>query len=159
MKRVLITAGLSVLLAASAFAQAKPDFSGTWNLDLTKSDFGPTPPPDSMVLVVEHKEPALKIMSTQTSQGASISNTRNITTDGKPNANKLQTGDGAQDVTSTSKWNGNKLSTAYTLEMQGMKLGVNDSWSLSADGKVLTVMRAISTEQGDLALTTVFNKK
>lgn len=33
------------LLAGSPAAQAKPDFSGDWKLNTSKSEFGPIPPP------------------------------------------------------------------------------------------------------------------
>ena len=49
MKKSLFAAALVTLLTASATAQgAKPDFSGKWNLDVAKSDFGQAPPPESM---------------------------------------------------------------------------------------------------------------
>ena len=41
MKKFLFAAALVLLVTASATAQgAKPDFSGKWNLDVAKSDFG-----------------------------------------------------------------------------------------------------------------------
>ena len=35
------------VVAAPASAGVKPNFSGTWKLDVTKSDFGVLPPPNS----------------------------------------------------------------------------------------------------------------
>ena len=40
-----------------------------------------------------------------------------------------------------------------------MSVGMRDSWELSDDGKVLTMVREIRTPQGDFTTKTVFNKK
>jgi hypothetical protein len=160
MKRMLSTAGVIFLLAGSAVAQnATPNFSGTWNLDVAKSDFGPAPPPDSVVMVIDHKEPNLKVTTTQKGAPGDTTNESNITTDGKANVNKLRTMGGELDVNSTSTWNGKKLATTRTFEVQGMSIAMNDSWELSDDGKVMTMVREIKTPQGDFGTKMVFNKK
>lgn len=163
MKRVLVAAGLVLLFvhsAASAWTQdAKPNFSGTWNLDAAQSDFGPAPPPDSLVAVIDHKEPNVKITITQRSSMGDVTNERTFTTDGKENINKTRTMAGDADLKSTSKWDGKKLLTASKMEMPGATVALNDSWELSADGKVLTIVREIKTPQGDFATKTVYNKQ
>jgi hypothetical protein len=161
MKRILPSATLVLALGTSAWAQgAKPNFSGTWNLDTAKSDFGPMPALDSMVLVVEHNDPELKISSTQKSaQMGEITNERRITTDGKPNTNKMRNMMGEQDVTSTTTWNGSKLATAATMDFQGNKIELSDSWELSEDGKMLTLVRKLKSDDGEIAQKFVFNKK
>jgi hypothetical protein len=160
MKKALSTAAVILLLTVSALAQnAKPNFSGTWTLDVAKSDFGPAPPPDSVVMTIDHKEPSLKSTTVQKGQQGDATNEATITTDGKENVNKLSAAGMEQDVKSTSKWNGKKLTTERMLAIQGMSIGMNDAWDLSADGKVLTVVRQISTPQGDFSTTMVFNKK
>jgi hypothetical protein len=160
MKRTLSTAGVILLLAVAAVAQnATPNFSGTWNLDVAKSDFGPAPPPDSVVMVIDHKEPNLKATTMQKGSQGDTTNESNITTDGKANVNKLRTMGGELDVSSTSTWNGKKLATVRTFEVQGMSIGMNDSWELSDDGKVMTMVREIKTPQGDFGTKMVFNKK
>jgi hypothetical protein len=159
-RRTFIAAAFLLLLTAPGWAQeTKPNFSGTWTLDAAKSDFGPTPPPDSAVLIVDHKESAIKTKNTtKTAQGETV-NERSITTDGKENTNKLRTMMGEQDVKSTTTWNGNKLSTSMKVDMQGMTLDMTDSWELSEDGKVLTISRDIKTPQGDFTQKMVFNKQ
>ena len=160
MNRALSTASVILLLAVSAVAQnAAPNFSGTWNLDVAKSDFGPAPPPDSVVMVVDHKEPTIKTTTTQKSAQGDTTNDSTITTDGKENVNKLRAMGGEQDVRSTTKWNGKKLTIARTLEIQGMTISMNDSWELSDDGKVMTIVRAIGTPQGDFTTKMILNKK
>ena len=50
MMKTLLGTLVVALLAGPALAarqDAKPDFSGTWVLDINKSDFGQMPPPQS----------------------------------------------------------------------------------------------------------------
>ncbi len=160
MKKALSTAGVILLLVVSALAQnATPNFTGTWTLDLAKSDFGPAPPPDSVVMTIDHKEPTVKSTTVQKGSQGDATNESTITTDGKENVNKLRAAGIDQDVKSTSKWNGKKLTTERALEIQGMTISMNDAWELSGDGKVLTIVREINTPQGGFATRLAFNKK
>jgi hypothetical protein len=149
-----------LLPAVSTNAQgAKPDFSGTWNLDVAKSDFAGAPAPDSLIYVIEHKDPNLKITSTQKSPQGELTNTRTLTTDGKESVNKMRTMAGEQDVKSTTTWNGNKLANAFKLDIQGSAIDINETWELSDGGKVLSVARDINTPQGPFHQVYVFNKQ
>ena len=159
MKSALSIIGAVLLLVISSAAQGLPDFSGTWTLDVAKSDFGMMPAPDSVVMVIDHKEPTVKVTTTQKSQMGDASNDSTYTTDGKDNVNKMRSPAGDQDVKSTTKWSGKTLTTARAIEAQGMSIGIDDSWELSADGKVLTVNRQLKTPQGDFGTKLVFNKK
>jgi hypothetical protein len=164
MKKTLLPAFVVLValpVAASAWAQdATPNYTGKWSIDLAKSDFGPMPPPESVVHVIEHTEPNLKIVTTQKGPQGETTNERMLTTDGKENVNKMRMGGAEpQEVRSTSKWNGKTLATAFKLDMQGNTFDVNDSWKLSDDGKVLTIMREIKSAQGDFGTTMVFNKQ
>jgi hypothetical protein len=160
MKRALFAIAVMLLLTPSAWTQdAKPNFSGTWNVDLAKSDFGPAPPPEILVAVIDHKEPNVKITITQKSAMGDVTSERTLTTDGKENANKLRTMAGDQDATSTTTWSGKKLATATKMDMQGMAVAINETWELAENGKVLTIAREIKTSQGDFATKSVFNKQ
>jgi len=152
MKKALSTAGVILLLVVSALAQnATPNFTGTWTLDLAKSDFGPAPPPDSVVMTIDHKEPTVKSTTVQKGSQGDATNESTITTDGKENVNKLRAAGIDQDV--------KKLTTERALEIQGMTISMNDAWELSGDGKVLTIVREINTPQGGFATRLAFNKK
>ena len=87
------------------------------------------------------------------------SNESLYTTDGKENLNKMRGPAGEQESKSTTRWNGKTLETKRTIEAQGMSIGIDDAWELSADGKILTVMRQLKTPQGDFSTKTVFNKQ
>ena len=74
---------LIALPLVSLLAQQKPDYSGTWKLNVAKSDFGPLPGPDSRTDVITHKEPSISnSVTAETAQGKQ-QYTVNYTTDGK----------------------------------------------------------------------------
>jgi len=160
MTRAICAASVALLLAASARAQdTKPNFSGTWSIDLAKSDFGPAPPPESVVHVIEHKEPSVKDTATQKGSQGEVTSDRTLTTDGKENTYKLKTMVGEQDVKATSHWDGRKLATVLKFEIQGAPVNINEAWELSADGKVLTIVREIKSPQGEFTQRALYNKQ
>jgi hypothetical protein len=159
-KRALLTAGLVLLLPASAWLQdTKPNFTGKWSLDVTKSDFGPIPPPDSMVTVIDHQEPNVKITTTQKAQQEEVVNTRHLTTDGKPNTNKLKMAGGETEVTSTTTWEGKKLRTSFKLDTPGGPIDVSEALELSEDGKSIVLVRDYKMAQGPFTTRVIFNKQ
>ena len=163
MKNTLLSA-LFVLLvlpvAASLRAQdAPPNFSGKWNLDLAKSDFGPMPPPESVVHVIEHKEPSVKIVTMQKTAQGEVTNERQLTTDGKESVNKMRMGGRRAGSEVDKQVERQSATTAFKIDMQGNAFDITDSWKLSDDGKVLTIVRDIKSAQGDFTATTVFNKQ
>jgi hypothetical protein len=155
----LAAAAVLMALTFSTAAQGLPNFTGTWTLDAAKSDFGPMPPPDAVVMVVDHKDPALKVSITQKSQMGEATSNSTYTTDGKENTNKMRAPAGEQDVKSTTKWTGKMLATSRTIEAQGMSIGIDETWDLSADGKVLMINRTLKTPQGDFSTRMAMNKK
>ena len=159
MKTRLSLATAAVLLSVSVSAQGLPNFTGTWTLDAAKSDFGPIPPPESIIMVIDHKEPTLKVNVTQKTPMGEAANDSTYTTDGKDNINKMRSPAGEQDVKSTTKWNGKTLTTSRTIEAQGMSIGIEETWDLAADGKVLTINRMLKTPQGDFNTKITLNKK
>ena len=157
--RAFLASAALLALTLTTASQGLPNFSGTWSLDPAKSDFGPMPGPESVVMVIDHKEPVLKVNVTQKSQMGEATNASSYTTDGKDNMNKMRGPAGEQDVKSTTKWQGKMLDTKRTIEAQGMSIDIDETWDLSADGKVLTVTRTLNTPQGAFNTKMVLNKK
>jgi hypothetical protein len=166
MKKVVLQAWKksAVALALAAFCLAAmaattpdektPDLSGTWKLDVAKSDFGPIPPPDSQTNVIEHKEPKVKIKSSTKGGMQEGEAELNYTTDGAECTNKM----GPAEVKSTAKWDGKKLVITSKLDMQGSPLTLKAAYDLSEDAKVLTVTTDIDSAMGQFTLKSVFNK-
>src|SRR3954466_3020239 len=110
MKTRVSVAAAALLFAISAAAQsALPNFSGTWNLDAAKSDFGMMPPPDSIVMVIDHQEPRPQVTATQKGPQGEASNSSTYTTDGKANHIKARGPNGEQDIASLRAWKGQVL--------------------------------------------------
>jgi len=63
--RTLLVLGVSYLAAAcrTGGEASRPDFSGTWVLDLSRSTLE-IPPPDSSIFVIDHHEPILTAQRT-----------------------------------------------------------------------------------------------
>ena len=139
---------------AAAKASAKPDFSGDWKLNIDKSNFGPMPPPTSMSLKVDHKDPALKVITNQNGMDGESTTNATYSTDGKPGKNDFR---GAE-TTSVAKWEGETLLIDTKLNFQGMDLTLKQSWKLSSDGKTITQATKIMTAQGDFDMASVLEK-
>lgn len=141
------------MVATVAVAQSRPDFSGTWKTDISKSNFGLLPPPQSASMKVEHKEPALKLISITASDSGERSFEASFTTDGKECTNFL----GNTEVKSVLKWDGSALLMEH--KAGGGEVVVKDKWTLSEDGKVLTLVRQWSGSQGETTQTLVHQKQ
>ena len=144
------------LIAAAAGMAATPDFSGNWKLNTAKSDFGEFPAPSSMTQKVTHAEPKLTVDMKMTSDMGEFAVISNYTTDGKECTNQ---GFGGSEAKSTVKWDG----PALVIETKG-SFGDNaytmtDKWTLSEDGKVLTVQRRFSGGMGDMNQKMVLEKQ
>lgn len=145
----------AIALTASLAAQAHPKFAGEWVMVADKSDFGPLPKPTSMTRTITETGATVKIVTVQ--QGANGETTINTTfsTDGKPQKNTVQ----GNEMTTTGKWDGAAMAFSSSMDMNGASISISDRYSLSADGKTLTVARVFSTPQGSANATIVFARK
>jgi hypothetical protein len=137
-------------------AQAKTDFSGTWKLNASKSDFGPMPPPDSMTETITHADPSLKanVKTTGGMQG-DLAYDVAYTTDGKECVNHVAD----NEFKSTLHWDGDELVVETKGTFSGNEFTSKDRWSLSADGKTLSIARHLSSAMGEADMKTVFDKQ
>jgi hypothetical protein len=154
-RKLLYVPFLLGVLTLTAFAQSKPDFSGTWKLNLEKSDFGELPPPTNRTDVITHKEPALSdSVTTETAEGKQ-SYTATYTTDGKESQNKI----GPRDVRTTLKWSGNNLAMNAKFKFEDADVVGDSTWTLSADGKTLTWNIHYASSIGEIDQKMVFDKQ
>jgi hypothetical protein len=150
----IIVAGLMLLLCA-VIAQAKPNFSGDWKMNPAKSDFGQMPAPTSMVQKITHDDPDLKVTSTSVSERGEFTNNLAYTTDGKECTNKTRMGESK----STLKWDGDTLVFETKADFQGNAVTITSKWTLSEDGKILTVNTHFSSSMGEGDSKTVLEKQ
>jgi hypothetical protein len=137
-------------------AQAKTDFSGTWKLNAGKSDFGPVPAPDSLIEKIAHQDPSLK-MNVAATGGMQGDMTYDVsyTTDGKECVNKV----GENEFKSMLNWDGNALAVDSKGTFGGNDITFKDRWTLSDDGKTLTVTRHLTSPMGEADMKEVFEKQ
>ena len=107
MKRAILSAALAVALVAGVSAQGKPDFTGTWKPDASKSKtiggLGP-----AQTITIEGS----KMTIVRTSAGNSSSVVYML--DGTPSKIMAGPPGNQREITYTSKWEGNVLVTTYT---------------------------------------------
>ncbi len=148
---------LAALALSCAFAQSKPDFSGTWKLNASKSDFGPmaASAPANATRTIQHKDPELKYtLETETPNGTRKQDLA-YKTDGSKSKNTMGR---AGEVESVATWKGEILTITSEREIQGAKITQVESWTLSPDQKVLTVSNKINSPMGEFEIKMVMDK-
>jgi hypothetical protein len=137
-------------------ARAKSDFSGTWKVNIAKSDFGQMPPPDSQVEKIAHQDPDMKINinSTGGPQG-DLNYDITYTTDGKENTNSVA----GNEFKSTAQWDGDALVINTKGSFSGTDFTAKDRWTMSSDGKNITVDRHISSSMGEMDMKLLLEKQ
>lgn len=171
---------LIFVFAASIFGQDKlPNYSGTWVLDAGASKMGEMSRVETMTLTVSQDE---KNISIQTSvkrtvsveagsgaggrggfgRGAAGDSSVAYSLDGKETTTQTETPAGPMPVKMKATLDKNvlKLSQSRTLNspMGEVTAKTNEEWSLSADGKVLTIKREMQGPRGSNSSTLVFKK-
>jgi hypothetical protein len=149
-------AGTKAAAPVVSASGAKPNYTGTWKLNVSKSDFGPIPGPDTRTDVIEHDDPVLKVSTAQDGgpQGKQEF-TLNLTTDGKEATNTP----GGLEVKSTGGWEANNLVVNTKLKFQDNDVAIKTTWQLSEDGKTLTQSAHLTTPMGELDQKMVFEKQ
>jgi hypothetical protein len=141
---IFLALGLAAALILVG-AEGKPNFSGEWKLNLSKSEFGPFPAPNSRTDKIDHKDPNLKINTTSSGQQGEISVDLAYTTDGKESTNTIR----GNPVKSTVKWEGGALLIDSKGTFGGNDVQIKDKWTLSEDGKTLTINRHFTSQMGE----------
>ena len=140
-----------LILASTTFVSAatKPNFSGTWKLNVAKSDLGGAPI-DALVVEVDHKEPIFKYVATGSANGQPFQEQELLTTDGKP-------GQDSHGATVTTKWEGDSLITQAT-SRDGSPL-YESRISLAADRKTITRVFVLKTNDGPQTRRELYEKQ
>lgn len=143
------------LACATALAQKKPNFSGEWNINLEKSDFGSWPAPSKYERKIDHEEPNLHTVTTQVGQRGEFTSEMKYTTDGQECTNTIRD----FVIKSTAKWDGNTLVIESKGDMQGNEFTWTEKWNLSEEGKTLTIDSHMVSSKGEADLKVVLEKQ
>ncbi len=150
-----ILAGFVLLSLAAFSAHAKPNFTGDWKLNITKSDFGQFPAPSSMSQKASHEDPSLKVATKMAMDNGDFDFESTYSTDGKETTNTF----GPNAMKSVAKWEGDILSIQTKGQFGDNELTILDKWEVSADGKTLTMHRQFTSSQGELVQKLVLEKQ
>ncbi len=137
-----------------AASGARPDFSGTWKLNVAKSDFGPIPGPETQTETITQGDSSLKIAIKETGPQGDRDYVLNMTMDGKENVNNP-----GVEMKSTTAFEGSALIINTKLNFQGNDIGIKDTVTLSVDGKTLTMNRHLNSPMGELDQKFVYDKQ
>jgi hypothetical protein len=129
---------LTVLVASfMAQAESKSNLAGVWKMDPNRSDFGPGPVSVSRLDRITLEEATLKDTITQMlSGGKELTYDMIYSLDGKESTNQVN----GRTVKSTARWEGAEL----VVESHMLGAQMNDRWTVSPDGKTLTLVRHIT---------------
>jgi hypothetical protein len=147
--------GLSLLVAPALPAQAPPNLSGTWELQVDKSDFGALPGPSQRTDVIDHQEPRITVKRSGASAQGNFTADLLFVVDGKPHKNVVN----GNELSTTLRWEGPVLVLVTVTQTDNGEATLTDRWSLSADGKTLTQARTIEVQGQTFDQTAVFAKQ
>lgn len=121
---------------SQAQAQSKPDLTGTWKLNLTKSKTQDGSPMsrtyESFVMTIDHREPQLIIKQDIVQQGSGRTIPLSVTTDGTESQSKIL--DAL--ATANARWEGDTLTMHLKRELkEGGYVETIRSVKVSQDGK------------------------
>ena len=184
MKKIMFAAAACCLFAVAAFAQKSPDFSGTWNLEVGASKLGEGSRIESMTLTVTQTGKDIKIDTKTTrtprregeqggmggGRGAGRRGAfgmddglETYTLDGKETKIDQEGPNGPIPVVKKASIETGKLELSsartLTLQMGEITMTRKESWTLSDEGKTLTVVRENVTPRNTISTTFVFRKK
>ena len=139
---------LAVALAAPL--AAAPNFSGNWVLNAAQSEYGQFPAPQVMMRKIQHQDPALSMSTYQKGAQGDVTTDLKYSTDGRPAVNGENKG--------SAHWESDTLVIETSRDYQGAKLTQREQWTLSSDGKTLTVATHVKLPNGEFDVKQVFEK-
>ena len=140
-----------VTLAAFALpAAATPNFSGHWKLNAEKSKLDE---PYQEERTIDHKDPELTVSVKAVVEGDEEDSTSKFRTDGKETRNMID----GDPLFSTAHWDGDALVFESQLISDTETVELHDRWTLSSDGKHLTVARKQKVGLDERELVLVFD--
>ncbi len=168
MKRIFLSATMTVLFLSFALvaSAAKPDFTGTWKLDAAKSSG--VQPGIEVTMTVTQKDDKINTetkfkggpQGDKTVSGSYVLDGKE--TDFTPKMQNDMTAKGKK----TSKWNadGSGIEITEKVEMETpngdtVQAESASKWSLSSDGKTLTIEGKSKTARGEQEYKRIFVKQ
>jgi hypothetical protein len=165
MSRSFTSAAVMYALAApsaSAQAPARPNYSGTWVMDLTKSESSTgSMPTGATWIIAQHGDTVIADRETTVAEMGTVKSHVVVGIDGKAWKNTVaQPGLGEIETSTVASWDNGTLLLVASGNIQGTDFTQTDRWSLSADGKTLVSRRSVMAGGQEVQSSTLtFTKK
>jgi hypothetical protein len=138
MKLALTIACVVALGSLGLGAQSHPDFSGTWSMDLTRSEAAAQGTPIGPVSVAIRQMPEeVRIDTTRNGRTESV---RYLPSSAKPA--------GGTELLGAFRWEGSKLVTTLVTDINKQAITVQEARSLDSTGREMTVELTLVVEHG-----------
>lgn len=150
-------AALLCFSSASVQAQDHPDLTGTWKLNLEKSNYGDMPGPSDRTDTIEQRGGEITESVVSKTRNRVQHYTMVFSTDGRKTMLPPGVDMGLVDLKSISAiWQGPSLVATQVMDFQGEALSAKNIYTLSDDGRTLTI--AASLNGGGVAARYVFDR-
>ena len=138
MKLALTIAFVVAFGSVSPDGQSHPDFSGTWSMDLTRSEAAAQGTPIGPVILVIR----------QTPEELRIDTTRNGRTESVRYLPASAKATGGGELLGSFRWDGTKLITNFVADINKQAITVQEVRSLDPAGREMTVELTLVVEHG-----------
>lgn len=140
-----------ILLSALPGRAAVADFTGTWKLDAGRSQFGRIPPPPAILDRVSQSPTEITVHRDRGGESVVI----HIPLDSSSRENAIR----GMSMKTHGRLTPETLVVDYDGKRAGGAVHSEERWSVSPDGKTLTVKRHLVSPQGETDQTLVFAKQ
>ena len=154
---------ISLLCLAFAGSRAAaqgthPDFSGIWVLDASKtvSDGQLGVPTSATYTIRAHGDSIISDRVAEVPEAGTMKSHLVWGTDGKTWKNTVSVNGTDTEVSSVLTWQGDMLVIKTTLTVQEMAVDQLDQWTMTSDGKTLSMHRSISAMGQEVGSSTMF---
>lgn len=158
---ILIGLGVFLLSVANSFAQ-KADFSGTWTLNDSKSDLGDSQFRGAFKIAATQEANSLDLV--RLSKGRNDEDRTSVEKYALDGFESQNTGFMNSVKKSKASWSADgkvlTINSVMTFERDGEKreFASSEVWSLSPNGKNLTIMSSFNTQNGEFKQIRVYDK-
>jgi hypothetical protein len=138
-------------------APARPEFTGTWALDTTRSVFGKIPGgrPIARTDVIDHRDPVLRQTLYLVLPTGPDTTVYQYTTDSARVVHRVDN----RDIEARVWWEGTTLCLLSKSKIVMIEMSLGERWTLSPDGQSLTMTRRVKSPIGDGDQKLVFVKR
>ena len=158
-----LTSLLFVAVLLFSFRPVQTDFSGAWKLNESKSELGQFGARGvASKIMIEQKTDVVSLAKTANNfQGEEATTTEILSFDGKETESLVF---GSAKRKAKLKWSSDgqnmlvSATIAFEREGQTFDISSTETWSLSSDGKTLTVVSNITTPQGEISIKAAYDK-